>query len=36
MGYALGAGDAKQKLSNFEFHRYRHVREQDEQVVPEH
>jgi GT2 family glycosyltransferase len=31
MGYALGAGDAKQKLSNFEFHRIRHLREQDRQ-----
>jgi hypothetical protein len=31
MGYALGAGDAKQKLSNFEFHRIRHLRKQDRQ-----
>jgi GT2 family glycosyltransferase len=29
MGYALGAGDAKQKLSNFEFHRIRHLSKQD-------
>jgi GT2 family glycosyltransferase len=31
MGYALGAGDAKQKLSNFEFHRYQHLAERDRQ-----
>jgi glycosyltransferase involved in cell wall biosynthesis len=36
MGYAMGAGDAKRRLSSFEFHRYRHVKGQDEQVVPEY
>jgi len=38
LGYALGAGDAKQKLSNFEFHRYQHLAERDRQgktgIVP--
>jgi hypothetical protein len=38
MGYALGAGDAKQKLSNFEFHRYQHLAKRDRQgksgIVP--
>ena len=38
MGYALGAGDAKQRLSNFEFHRYQHLAERDRQgktgIVP--
>jgi GT2 family glycosyltransferase len=38
MGYALGAGDAKQKLSNFEFHRHQHLAERDRQgktgIVP--
>ena len=26
VGYAIGAGDSKEKLSKYEFHRYRHVR----------
>jgi len=29
LGYALGAGEAKQKLADLEFHRIRHVPEQD-------
>jgi len=35
MGYALGAGDARQKLSNFEFHRYQHLAERDSREKPE-
>ena len=29
LGYALGTGEAKQKLADLEFHRIRHISEQD-------
>ena len=32
-GYALGAGDSKEKLSKYEFHRYWHIRLQDIQAI---
>lgn len=33
LGYALGTGDAKQKLSNLEFHRVRHISDKDRLLI---
>jgi hypothetical protein len=32
-GYALGAGEAKQKLSTLEFHRIRHISDKDRLLI---
>jgi hypothetical protein len=33
VGYALGVGDAKRKLSNLEFHRIRHISDKDRLLI---